>query len=81
MHDAGVRPVDAARVPRAQVREAQLAARIRDGDLPVVRLPRSQTEPDREALCVDNDVDLGREAAARSTETVICTPLFAVAAC
>ena len=31
------------------------------GDLPVVRLPCGQAEPDREALRVDNDVDFGRE--------------------
>jgi hypothetical protein len=53
----------------------------RVGDLPVVRLSGGQAEPDREALRVDDDVDLGREPAARSTETMICTPLFAVAAC
>lgn len=32
-------------------------------DLPVVRLPCGEAEPDRKALCVD-DVDLGREPAA-----------------
>jgi hypothetical protein len=46
-----------------------------------MRLSGGQAEPDREALRVDDDVDLGREPAARSTETMICTPLFAVAAC
>ena len=34
------------------------------GDLPVVRLASGQTEPDREASRVDDDVDLGREPAA-----------------
>lgn len=34
------------------------------GDLSVVRLPGGQTEPDREALRVNDDVDLGREPAA-----------------
>lgn len=34
------------------------------GDLPVVRLPGGQPEPNWEALCVDDDVDLGREPAA-----------------
>lgn len=34
------------------------------GDLPVVCLPGGQAEPAREALRVDNDVDLGGEAAA-----------------
>ena len=53
----------------------------RIGDLPVMRLPGGQAEPDRKALRVDDDMDLGREPAARSTETMICTPLFAVAAC
>lgn len=36
----------------------------RVGDLSVVRLPGGQAEPDRKALRVDDDVDLGREAAA-----------------
>ena len=53
----------------------------RVGDLPIVRLPSGQAEPDWETLRVDDDVDLGREAASAATETVICTPLFAVAAC
>jgi hypothetical protein len=34
------------------------------GDLPVMRLPCRQAEPDRETLRVDNDMDLGREPAA-----------------
>jgi hypothetical protein len=34
------------------------------GDLPVMRLPGGQAEPDREALRVDDDVDLCREPAA-----------------
>ncbi|EQB11183.1 hypothetical protein RLDS_25135 [Sphingobium lactosutens DS20] len=33
-------------------------------DLAVVRLPCGQAEPDREALRVDDNVDLGREPAA-----------------
>lgn len=33
-------------------------------DLPIVRLPGGQAEPDREALRVDDDVNLGREPAA-----------------
>lgn len=36
----------------------------RVGDLPVMRLSSRQAEPDREALRVDDDVDLGREPAA-----------------
>jgi hypothetical protein len=36
----------------------------RVGDLPVMRLPCRQAEPDREPLRVHDDVDLGREAAA-----------------
>ena len=36
----------------------------RVGDLPVVGLSSGQAEPDREALRVDDDVDLGREPAA-----------------
>lgn len=51
------------------------------GDLPVVGLPGGQAKPDREALGVDNDVDLGREPASGATETMIWTPFFAVAAC
>ncbi len=50
-------------------------------DLPVVRMPRSQAEPDREPLRVDDDVDLGREPTSGATETMIWTPFFAVAAC
>ena len=34
------------------------------GDLAVMRLPGGQAESDREALRVDDDVDLGREPAA-----------------
>jgi hypothetical protein len=49
--------------------------------LPVMRLPSGQAEPDRETLRVDDDVDLGREPASAATETMICTPLFAVATC
>jgi len=40
------------------------AVEQRVGDLPIVRLPCCQAEPDREALRVDDDVDLGREPAA-----------------
>ena len=47
----------------------------------VVRLTRGQTEPERQSLSVHNRVDLGREAAPGTTETMISTPLFAVAAC
>ena len=36
----------------------------RVGDLSVVRLSCRQAEPDREALRVDDDVDLGREPTA-----------------
>ena len=50
-------------------------------DLAVVRLPCGQADPDREPLRVDDDVDLGREPASGATETMISTPLFAVAAC
>ena len=48
----------------------------RVGDLPVMRLPCRQAEPDREPLRVDDDVDFGREPAPGATETVICTPPF-----
>ena len=34
------------------------------GDLPVMRLPSRQAEPDREPLRIDNNMDLGREPAA-----------------
>ena len=47
----------------------------------VVRLPCRQAEPEREALPIDDRVDLGRETASGATETMISTPLFAVAAC
>jgi hypothetical protein len=36
----------------------------RVNDLPVVRLPCRQAEPDREPLRVDDRVDFGRETAA-----------------
>jgi hypothetical protein len=32
-------------------------------DLPIIRLPGGQAEPDRETLRIDDDVDLGREPA------------------
>jgi hypothetical protein len=51
------------------------------GDLSVVRLRGRQTDPDREPLGVDDDVDFRREAASASTETIIWTPFFTVAAC
>src|SRR6202011_2932977 len=47
----------------------------------VVRLTCRQAEPDRETLPVDDRMDLGRETAPGATETMISTPLFAVAAC
>lgn len=47
----------------------------------IMRLTRRQAEPERQALPVDDRVDLGRETASRATETMISTPLFAVAAC
>ena len=50
-------------------------------DLAIMRLPSGQAEPDREALRIDDGMDFRCEPAARSTETVISIPLFAVAAC
>ncbi len=47
----------------------------------VVSLTRRQAEPERETLAIDDRVDLGREPAPGTTETMISTPLFAVAAC
>lgn len=47
----------------------------------LVRLPSGQAEPDWKTLRVDDRVDFGREAASGATKTVICTSLFAVAAC
>lgn len=52
----------------------------RVGDLPIMRLAGGQAEPDREPLRINDDVDLCREPAPAATETMICTPLFAVAA-
>jgi hypothetical protein len=34
------------------------------GDLPVMHLPSSETEPDRKPLRVGDDMDLGREPTA-----------------
>jgi len=50
------------------------------GDLPVMRLPCRQSEPDREALRVDNDMDLGREPARVIDRDNDLHPFFAVAA-
>jgi hypothetical protein len=47
----------------------------------IVRLASRQAEPHGQALASDERVDLGRETAPRATETMISTPLFAVAAC
>jgi len=47
----------------------------------IVRLARRQAEPDREPLGIDDHVDLGRETASGTTETMFSTPLFRVAAC
>ena len=44
-------------------------------------LPGGQAQPDREALPIDDRVNFGREPASGATETMIMTPLFAVAAC
>ena len=52
------------------------------GDLAVARLAGRQAEPDREALRIDDDVDLGRETTSGATEIMIWPPpLFSVAAC
>lgn len=34
------------------------------GDLPVMRFSCGQAEPDREPVCIDDDVGFGREPAA-----------------
>jgi hypothetical protein len=47
----------------------------------VVGVACGEAEPNRQSLGIDKGVDLGRQAAARATETMISTPLFAVAAC
>jgi hypothetical protein len=47
----------------------------------IVRLTCGQAEPERQALPVDDRMDLGREAASGATETMISTPFFSVAAC
>lgn len=44
------------------VRSEMVEQRV--GDLPVMRLSCCEAEPDREALGIDDDVDLGREPAA-----------------
>ena len=49
--------------------------------LPVVALPSGQFKPDREALPIDDRMDFGREPASGAAETMISSPLFAVAAC
>ena len=52
-----------------------------EGSRRIMRLARAQAEPDREPLAIDERVDLGRETASGTTETMILTPLFRVAAC
>ena len=47
----------------------------------VMGMPRRQAKPDRQPLGIDDRVDLGREPTPGATETMISTPLFAVAAC
>jgi hypothetical protein len=47
----------------------------------IVRMAGAQANPDRQPLRIDERVDLGRETAPGATETMILTPLFAVAAC
>lgn len=49
--------------------------------LAVMTLPCDQTEPDWEALPVDDRMDFDREPASGAIETLISIPLFAVAAC
>lgn len=49
--------------------------------LAVMALSGGQTQPDREALPIDDRVDFGRKPASGTTETTISIPLFAVAAC
>ena len=46
----------------------------------IVRLPRRNHDTDRQALGVGAGVDLGREAAARTTERVALCPPFPPAA-
>lgn len=75
---------DAARVIRLVAKND--GARLKAVEQPecgrgIVRLARCQAEPDRETLPIDDRVDLGRETAPGATETMISTPLFAVAAC
>jgi hypothetical protein len=47
----------------------------------VMGVTSGKAEPDRQSLGIDERMDLGRQPAARATETMISTPLFAVAAC
>ena len=49
--------------------------------LSIMALAGGQTQPDREALPIDDRMDLGREPASGATETMNSIPLFAVAAC
>lgn len=46
-----------------------------------MRLVGCQAEPYREPLRIDERVDLGRETASGTTETMISPPLFSAAAC
>lgn len=48
----------------------------RVGDPTVMRLSCRQAEPDREALRVDDDMDLGREPTSAATEAMIWPPFL-----
>lgn len=62
-----------------RVRSKPVEQRV--GGPAVMDLTGGEAQPDRPALCVDERVDLGREPASRTTQAMISTPLFAVAAC
>ena len=59
-----------------------IASMIGGGGLgDVVLLPRRQDDPQRIAQAIDGDVDLARQAAARTSDGLILGPPFAPAAC
>ena len=61
-------------------RQTEAIEQLRGGGL-VGRLAGGEHEADREAACVDDDMDLGAQSSTRTADGVIRAPLFPPAAC
>ncbi len=66
---------------RDDVAGAAEARDEREGGLLVGGLAGSQSEADRQAVPVDDDVDLGTQSSTRTADGVIRAPFFPPAAC